>query len=116
VKSIGDRSIPLDLAFSRTEDLKYIRAQLATYKFERDEQVGGVDCHLISGDWRDYGKAPVTGKFNIWITEDGQLKRFARKEHVAVADQQVEGDIISVWEVNLTKDSGIDPNLFKIVY
>ncbi|MEQ1934997.1 MAG: hypothetical protein ABL962_14150 [Fimbriimonadaceae bacterium] len=117
VKSIGDRSLPLDIAFARTEDLKYIKGQLATYKFERDETINGVVCHLVSGDWRDYGLAPVSGKFNMWVTDEGQLKRFARKEFVGVTEgQQVEGDVITVWDVNLAKDSGVDPALFKIVY
>ncbi len=116
VRSIGDRTLPLDIAFARAEDLKFIKNQLATYKYERDELVAGVNCHLISGDWRDYGLAPVSGKFNIWISEDGQLKRFARKEHVSLDQQHVEGDVITVWEVNLTRNSGVDQSLFKIVY
>jgi hypothetical protein len=116
-KSVGDRNLPLDVAFGRKEDLQFIKGQIVGATLGDDQEVSGVKCHFISGSWRDYDGASVNGSFQLWIADDGQLKRFARQENVAFDNngQQVSGTVQSLWEVNITKNGGVDPQLFKVV-
>lgn len=120
--TVGDRSLPLDLAFGRKEDLSYMRGQLATLRYKGEDELNGVKCHVVNGIWKDHpGTDEERGKYELWITEGGELKRFSRSEFVSFKAEQkatapvIEGEIISVWDVNITKDSGIDPALFKVV-
>jgi hypothetical protein len=113
-KSIGDRTLPIDVAFGRTEDLRFIRNQLLNVKFEGPESVNGVECSKITGEWRESALVEKSGYYNIWITASGELKRFARKELVTVPNGP-SGDVITVWEVDLKKNAKPDPELFKVI-
>jgi hypothetical protein len=116
-KSLGDRSMPLDIAISRLDDLKYRRNQWATMSVTGQKDVGGIRAYLVSGDYRDYLGAKVTGKYQMAITEEGDLLQYAEDTHIAVGEgantQTVE--VINTWDVSLKVNAAVDPALFKVV-
>ncbi len=116
-KSIGDRSMPLDIAIAARGDLVYRRAQWATYAVVGEKQVRGKKANLISGDFRQYSGAVVTGIYQMAVTDTGELLQYVEVTNVAVGDgpnsQTVR--ITSQWEVDLTINGKVDPTLFKVL-
>lgn len=122
-KNIGDRHLPLDVAFGRREDLEFIRRQIVSWQNGGNQAAGGVSCTVVTGRWRDSLQVDSDGKpldtdngtYSLWITPEGELKRFERHEMIALRDQGVSGEVVTVWEVNIKKGSIIDPKLFTLV-
>ena len=119
--TIGDRSLPMDVAFGRKEDLSFLKGQLHTVNDGGEQTLDGVTCHVVKGTWKDHpGDGISHGSYELWITDEGQLKRFARAEDVSVKTDErgapvAQGKVVTVWEVNIKKDGGVDPALFKLV-
>ena len=117
--SLGDRSVPLDLAIGSVEEMRAIRDQSATVVYGGHEDLNGVSVNVINGQWREYGRAPVSGTYQMMITDDGQLKRYSRKETLAIDEgngarldpQQV----TTVWDVNLQVNAKPDESVFAVV-
>lgn len=110
--SIGDRSAPLDLAISRKEDLNYLRGQWASLTLDGAKDLNGEEVYAISGNWREYQTAPVSGRFQIFVSKEGDLKRYAIEESVKLDNSY---RVVSVWEVNLKINGEVDDKLFKLV-
>ncbi len=117
VDSIGDRSTPLDLIIGRKEDLEYRRLQWATLNKIGDSKLGETAVTVIGGNLRDYGKAPVSGQYEMYIDGQGQLLRYVERESVAVRvnKQDVVQPVESVWDVNVVIDGPVDQSLFKVI-
>lgn len=119
--TIGDRSLPIDVAFGRKEDLEFIRGQISTVENGGTKDLNGVICHIVKGTWKDHPKDSIThGEYELWLTEDGQMKRFARAEDVSVKTEELgapvaQGKVITIWDIDLKKDAGVDNSLFKLV-
>ncbi len=114
VASIGDRSPVLDIAIGRKEDLEYLRFQWATLRYEGVTRYGDEEVHAISGDWREYGTAPVTGQFRMLINEAGDLRQYVISEKVNLETAGTQR-LDSVWDVQLQVNGAVDPALFKLV-
>lgn len=126
-RSLGDRSAALDIAIARTEDLKFIRGQWATVEYAPEQPGSGMK--VVTGDWRAYASAPVSGRYSMWITESGELKRYAQREVIqpeaTVLDERFRErpaqlnvgpqQVNSVWEVDLKVNGEPDAKLFKVV-
>jgi len=116
-KSIGDRSMPLDIAIANRSDLIYRRAQWATYTLSGSKEIAGKMAHVVSGSFRPYAGAEVIGKFQMAITDEGDLLQYIEETNVAVGDganaQTVR--ITSQWDVTLAVGAKVDPALFKVV-
>lgn len=117
VDSIGDRSCPLDLIIGRKEDLEFRRLQWATLDRLGETKIGDLDVTVIGGKYRDYGRAPVSGTYEMHIDASGQLRRYVERETVAVKvnRQDVIQQVESVWDVSIVKDGPVDQSLFKVV-
>lgn len=117
VQSLGDRSTPLDLVMGRREDLEYRRLQWATLTKLGDSKLGDVPVTVVGGKLRDYGKAPVSGQYEMYIDAKYQLLRYVEHESVAVKvnGQDVVQAVESVWDVNIAIDGTVDPALFKVI-
>jgi hypothetical protein len=119
VDSLGDRSAPLDVVIGRREDLDFFRNQLATVKYAGKERVGDTDVHVVTGDWREYGRAPVSGTYQMLITDAGELKRYARKETLAVnvggGQSLPPQDVLTIWDVDVKVNGKPDAALFKVI-
>jgi hypothetical protein len=126
-RSLGDRSAALDIAIARLDDLKFIRGQWATVEYAAEQPGNGVK--VVTGDWRAYASAPVSGRYTMWIGENGELKRFAQREVIqpeaTVLDERFRErpaqlnvgpqQVNSVWEVDLKVNGEPDQKLFKVV-
>lgn len=107
--SLGDRSAPLDLAVGRLEDLKFRRAQWATLAYGPDAPNG---VRVVRGDWREYGNAPPSGQYEMWITPAGDLVRYVQNESVTVPEARQTITISSTWTVSLEAGAKVDPAVF----
>lgn len=118
--SIGDRSAPLDIAINNIYDLQFLRGQWATLKLEGKKQLGDVEVNSITGSWRAYGTALDSGTFQMMITDDGDLKRYAIKQIFSL-DTGVPNatlpptEIVTQWDVDLKPNGQPDTALFKLV-
>jgi len=72
-----------------------------------------VPAHVIGGDWRQYADAPVSGKYQVVITNDGELVRYVRKETVAGPPGVAPIDVTTIWDVDLKLNGKVDPSYFK---
>lgn len=112
-KSIPDRSVPLDIAIGRKEDLEFIRSQWTNLRAGPSKEQGGEALSIVMGDWREYGSAPVTGRFQLSIGPSGDLRQYAIQETLVVEGQQI--SVLSRWDVDLKVNGAPDQKLFKLV-
>jgi hypothetical protein len=113
-KSIPDRSAAIDIAISRTEDLKFIRMQLATLEFIRTDKVGEETVNVFGGKWRPFGEP--TGTYEMWVDSKNSLRRYATKESISLAPNTPVVTVITVWSVNLMiNPPTLDESLFKVI-
>ncbi len=115
--SIEDRSVPLDVAVGKTTDLDHIRYQFKSLKNEGKTQVDGKTAYVIGGDWKEYGDAPVSGKFQMVVSETGELYRYVVRRVLAVSEAKnvPPQPITQTWDVNLTVNGPVNEDLFTIV-
>ncbi len=114
--SLGDRSVPLDIAVARSSNLDDFRYQLATIKTEMETTLDGKPVYVIDGNWREYGQGPVLGKFQIYVSKEGDLYRYVVSQVVKIpganmAPQQ----LVQTWDVDLVCNGPVDQRLFTVV-
>jgi outer membrane lipoprotein-sorting protein len=112
-KSIGDRSTPLDIAIGRLEDLKFLRGQWKTLRYEGKSTSQGHEVNVIMGEWRPYEAAEPHGQYRMLITNGGELKEFAKSEAMRIPSNNQVVNIVTTWTVNLKKDAKPDPALWS---
>ncbi|MBI5706189.1 MAG: hypothetical protein HZC36_04280 [Armatimonadetes bacterium] len=114
VGGIGDRSAPLDIAISRTEDLQYLRGQWYTVRVDGVTKVRDVEAYSISGQWKEYGDADhPSGRFQMLIGKEGDLMRYVIEQTLDLGGQRF--NVTSLWEVDLKVNVEVDQKLFKLV-
>ena len=112
---------PLDIAINRHDDLKAFVEELATVVDQGSATINGQQAHLIGGDFRQYEGAPVSGTYQLAITDGGDLLRYVLKEKVSDSGISSTGaivrtpviDVTTTWDVDLKVDGQVDENLFK---
>lgn len=112
-KSIGDRSVPLDIAISHKDDLAYIRNQWKTMVMTGTAKYKNEDVYVISGDWRPHAAAEVRGKYTMYINMKNELKQYSTTELFGYANVQPK-PITTTWDVDLKLDAKTDQSLYKI--
>lgn len=113
-KSLGDRSMPLDIAIGGREDLIFRIGQWATRAVIGTKEVSGKTGYIVGGDYRAYSGSPVLGKFQITVTAEGDLLQYVEEQHVAVEGRD-KVKVVSQWDVQFAVDGKVDPALFKVV-
>lgn len=113
-QTLQDVSPPLRIAIGRMEDLRLFRDQWATVEIQGDEKIGGKAAFTIGGDWREYREAPISAKYQIAITADGDLLQFAQRETVQPDPSVPAHEVITVWTAELETNPKLDPLLFKL--
>ncbi len=115
--SLKDRNMPLDLAFSRSTDLKFRRGQWATHLYLGEDKVRGIDAHVVGGDLREYATAAVGGGYKMWITDAGDLLRYEEdltislgKPRPGVPPQQV----ATIWDVDIKLNAETNKSLYVL--
>jgi outer membrane lipoprotein-sorting protein len=118
--SLGDKGIPEDIAIAGRPQLENVRYQLATIVYKGKTKLGDVSVNVIAGDWRAYGKAPVSAKYEMYITDDGQLKRYTQDETISVGPSNLPQslppqEVLTVWDVDLKVGVAPSEDTFKVV-
>lgn len=111
-QGLGDRSAALDIAISNLEDLRYLRNQWKTVEYKGETEYEDAKVHVVMGQWRAYGSAPVQGQYRMYITDTGELKQFARSETLGDGTG-VAIPLTTIWDVKLVKNGKPDPKLFE---
>ena len=115
---IGDRSVPLDIAISRIEDLKHDILQWVEPSIQGKESINGTEAAIVKAFWKPYGDwvgpnhEKGQGTFQMDIADDGRLIRYVVQQLMSDGSKQV--TVTSIWDVNLTVNGKPDPNLFRV--
>jgi hypothetical protein len=112
---LGDRSSPLMLAIGCDVDVKLFKAQLAQYRYEGKVKLGDEEVHAISGRWRENAATDPKADFELYITDAGDMRRYAIRQVVQPDQRSGPVTVVSTWDVNLTVDGTPDQSLFKVV-
>lgn len=112
-RSLLDRSSSLDILIGRLEDLRFLRNQWATLGDVPDQSIPGA--RAIGGQWREYGEAPVTAAYQMWIDGNANLRRFQMTENIALRPGDSPKTIVSQWDVDVAVDGPTDPGLFTVL-
>lgn len=113
--AIKDRSVPLDIAIGRTEDLQFVRATWANLLYVGLQSVNGKECHVIRGDHRVNGSSPVSGRFEIAVTAEYDLVRYQIIQRFAPpTNPEAMVDVLFNWDVSLEVNGTVDPKLFRV--
>lgn len=113
-KSIGDRSMPLDVAVGGQPDLLYRIGQWQTRSVKGKKMIGDISTYLVSGSYRPYASAEPVGTYQMAISEEGDLLQYVEEQYVAV-DGRDPVKVHSQWDVQLKVDGKVDPTLFKVI-
>jgi len=117
--SLGEVDIPELIAIAGTPEMQQVKDQLASVSFAGKSKIGDTDVAVITGDWRSDHRFPASAKFEMYVTADGQLKRFVRKQLVAVnipgGGQLAAQQVVTTWDVNLKVNGTPDEALFTVV-
>lgn len=117
--TIGDRSVPLDIAIGRLEDLQHDKLEWMTLALNGKLTFNGAEGNLIEGQWRQYGDqvsdpAGAPGDFKMLITDDGRLLSYLVHRKVG-HNKTDERDLTETWVVDLTPNGKTDESLFHVV-
>ena len=112
--------MPLDIAFARSTDLKFRVAQWDTHNALGREMIGEQNAYVIGGNWREYPTAPVSGKYKMWITGDGDLLRYEEMLTIGIPMQDPRAPMMtqlvtSTWDVNIKINAQPGKSLFANV-
>lgn len=117
-QSLAERSTPLDLIISDKRDLVALRDQWATMKLTGEVDVNGEKAYRIVGTWRINKVSEVTANFGIFVTPEGDLKKFVIDQIPgAVKLTQNEDDVAisRTTTVNVKVDPDLDQKLFTLL-
>ena len=116
--SIGDRSVPLDIAIGRSEDLHHDVLTWMTVESNGKVSVNGVEGSSIVGKWREYGDQETDprnarGEYELVITDEGKLLRYTIVQNIGQANKFAQ--LREIWNVDLIVNGKPDSSLFKVV-
>lgn len=115
-RSLGDRSVPLEIAIGRTDDLRHFTRQLVTLEYAGRTKLGEEDVNVVRGQWRDVDMSErVAGKYEIFVTDQGDFRKYAIYQTVQPSKGSQPIDVVSVWDIALTVNGKPDPDLFRVV-
>ncbi|MBL8060912.1 MAG: hypothetical protein JNK63_09385 [Chthonomonas sp.] len=109
-----DRSPVLDTLIAKTAHLSYVRGQIASLAWKDGDAPEAGKNGVVVGDWRAYQNAPVSGKFAVTISPEGDLLNWNLKEYVAVPGQKPIL-VTSDWSVSIKVGDSGNATLFRVV-
>lgn len=112
--SLTPRPVPLDIAVGRKQDLMLFKSQIATLQDLGPATVDGQAVRLIGGDWRAYADAPVSAKYQMAITDQGDLVRYVQRELIADPRPNMAPiEVVSTWIARFDLSTPPDPKVFE---
>jgi hypothetical protein len=113
---LRDRSAPLDIAIGRNQDLRFLTRQWATLTYRGKVDYEGKAVHYISGQYREYGDAPVSGVFEMLISEEHDLLRYITRMNIGTTEGGLQvAEVVSTWSSRFVVNGPVDRSLFKPV-
>ncbi len=106
-----DRSPVLDIMVCKPAHVRYVIEQMATIKLEAPTEAGD---HVVTGNWRSHGESVTVGTYRLVVSQQGELKRYERRERVVPPGQKDVMSITSVWTATTRKGVVDDPTLFSV--
>lgn len=114
IRSLLDRSTPLDIAVGKSIYLKRLTGQWATREFQNDNVPESGEDAVIVGDFRDFEKNPVTGKYQMIVSPAGDIKRFTLRENITIREVNRTVTVVTVWDADLKVGSFGDEKLYRV--
>ncbi|MBS1721651.1 MAG: hypothetical protein JSS66_01455 [Armatimonadetes bacterium] len=116
-ESVVERSPILDLVVSDMRDLQLFRDQLTSMKLMGEIDLNGQKVYKIVGRWRLNSKSETNADFGIYITADGDLKRYALSQEAELGDGPVKEKVTvsRLYDVDIKVNSDLDQKLFAVL-
>jgi len=116
-ESLAERSAPLDLAIGDMRDLRRLRDQWASLNLTGEVDLNGEKVYRIVGQWRLSASSPVTANFGIFVTKDGDLRRYVLDQLPSVLQDDKSGTVkvSREYDVHISVDTPVDPKLFTVL-
>lgn len=111
-RSFFGRTPVLDILIARRAHLENVIGQWATMEFGSSNLENGN--YVVKGDYREYGKAPVSGQYVLEVAKDGALVGFRQTEPIQVDARSRPIHIVSEWRVTNRFEKIDDASLFKV--
>ncbi len=121
----ADKGAMLDVIVARSEatekgkiypDLQYRLSQWPAFQLQGKVRIGNVDAWGISGSYRDDESKPVTGSFELYITDTGDIVRYVLRQQMEFPN--ITKDIINVvstWDIHVIVNGTTNAALFRVV-
>ena len=117
-ESLAERSTPLDLLVSDLPDLQMMRDQWQSMNLTGQVDMNGEQVYRIVGKWRLNKVSPPSANFGIFITADGDLRKYVIDQLpglVPLARGETEVRITRETTINVSIDAEIEPKLFTVL-
>ena len=116
-ESLAERSAVLDLAIADMRDLKRLRDQWASMELTGEVDLNGEKVYRITGQWRLAATSQVSANFGIFVTKDGELRRYVLDQlpNLLQDDQKSEVRVSREYDVHISTDTTVDPKLFSVL-
>ena len=121
--NLPDRSPALDALIANTADLTYFAKQLERFSLTGKEKIGERTVNVIEGDWRESDAVSVSGKFKLYLTDDGDLARYVLVQNFA-APSKIQGIpgalppeqvvVTTTWDVSTKVDQPVVAETFNL--
>ena len=119
--SLGDRSAPLGIAISWTDELKRIAANWPTHNLAGEVEFEGLKVWKVIGKFTEMPNGPKVGDYYLIISKQGDLLEYGTQKKIAtpLANNRVDTDhptvLTQTWQVHLEPNGKPIPSLFTVV-
>jgi len=120
--SLGDRSAPLGIAISWTDELRRISANWPTHELAGEVEVNGLKVWRVGGKFTELPGGPVVGQYYLIISKEGDLLEYVTQQQIATPtgirnnlDTAHPTTLTQTWEVHLEPNGKPIPSLFTLV-
>lgn len=125
LESIGDKNMPLDVAIGRKVDLRFLVNQWPSFKLQGKVKMNNIDCYAIVGSYRENAANPVSGAFELYLKENGEIVRYLIKQNMQfdiapsnlsnnkISTESIE--VISMWDCELQLNVSMNTALFQVI-
>ena len=119
-QSIAERSAVLDLLVSDIQDLQFLKGQWQSVENTGKVDLNGEQVYRVVGKWRLNNKTESTANYGMFITEDGDLKKYVIDGNFQVDNADPKAPFLTVhvsreFSVNVSIDGDVDSKLFTVV-
>ena len=118
--SLGDKSFPLSIGISWTDELRRIAADWPTHDLAGEVDVNGLKVWKVVGKFCEVPGGPRVGDYYLLISKQGDLLEYATQQQIASptrtgVDTYHPTTLTQTWQVNLEPNGKPIPSLFTLV-